>query len=67
MKALVINNEVRDIEKRDIDVYEYYHRDVADLFVDCTEDVEIGYLYIDGEFKKPYVPESSEVSETEVE
>lgn len=53
MKALVIDNEVRDVEKRDIDVYEYYHKDVAKLFVDCPEDVEVGYLYKDGQFINP--------------
>lgn len=57
MKALVIDNEVRDIEKRDIDVYEYYHKDIADMFIDCPEDVETGYKYIDGEFIKPEMPE----------
>lgn len=53
MKALVIDNEVRDIEKRDINVHEYYHKDVADLFVDCPNDVEIGYIYNDGQFINP--------------
>lgn len=53
MKALVINNTVLDIEKRDIDVYEYYHKDIAKLFIDCPEDTEIGDKYIDGEFVKP--------------
>lgn len=53
MKALVINNEVRDVEKRDIDVFEYYHKDVAELFVDCPDDTEIGDAYLDGEFIKP--------------
>ena len=53
MKALIINNEVRDIEKRDIDVYNYYHEDVAKLFVDCPDDTELGDFYINGEFKKP--------------
>ena len=53
MKALVINNEVRDIEKRDIDVFAYYHQDIAKLFVDCPDDTEIGDKYIDGEFIKP--------------
>lgn len=53
MKALVRNDVVIDIEKRDIDVYAYYHEDIAKLFVDCTEDVEIGDNYIDGQFIKP--------------
>lgn len=53
MKALVINEVVVDVEKRDIDVYDYYHKDVAKLFVDCTEDVEIGDLYVECTFKKP--------------
>lgn len=57
MKALVINNIVMDIEKRDIDVYEYYHKDIADLFVDCPEEVSIGDAYIDGEFIKPEIPD----------
>lgn len=57
MKALIIDNTVRDIEKRDIDVYEYYHKDIAKLFVDCPDDVELGDMYIDGEFVKPDVPE----------
>jgi hypothetical protein len=52
MKALIIDNEVRDIEKRDINVFEYYHEDVAKLFVDCTEDVSIGDIYKDGAFIK---------------
>ena len=52
MKALVIDNEVRDIEKRDIDVYKYYHKDIADLFVDCPENVEIGDIYKSGTFEK---------------
>lgn len=53
MKALIIDNKVRDIEKRDIDVYEYYHKDIAQLFVDCPDDVGLGDLYIDGKFVKP--------------
>ena len=53
MKALVIDNEVRDIEKRDINVYDYYHEDVAKLFIECPEEVAIGDFYIDGEFIKP--------------
>lgn len=61
MKALVINNAVVDIEKRDIDVYEYYHKDIADKFVDCPEDTEIGYIYNEGNFEKPDEP--VEVSE----
>lgn len=60
MKALVMNNLVIDIEKRDIDVYEYYHEDVAKLFVDCPEYVEIGYQYIDGEFIAPVIEEEGE-------
>ena len=52
MKALIIDNEVRDIEKRDINVFEYYHEDVAKLFVDCAEDVEIGDKYENGTFLK---------------
>lgn len=52
MKALIIDNEVRDIEERDIDVFAYYHEDVAKLFIDCTGDVEIGDMYINGEFVK---------------
>ena len=52
MKALVINEIVVDIEKRDIDVYDYYHIDIAKLFMDCPEDVEIGDMYVDGTFKK---------------
>lgn len=57
MKALVINNSVMDVEKRDINVYDYYHKDIAKLFLDCPDDVEIGYLYKDGEFIKPEVSE----------
>lgn len=53
MKALVRNDVVIDIEKRDVDVYEYYHEDIAKLFVDCPEDVEIGDNYVDGQFVKP--------------
>ena len=52
MTALVMNDTVLDIEKRDIDVYEYYHKDIAKLFIDCPDDTEIGAMYIDGEFKK---------------
>ena len=52
MKALIMNNRVLDIEKRDIDVYDYYHEDIAKLFVDCPDDTELGDKYIDGEFKK---------------
>lgn len=52
MKALIIDNEVRDIEKRDIDVFEYYHEDIAKLFVDCPDDVSIGDTYKDGAFIK---------------
>ena len=55
MKALVMNNIVIDIEKRDIDVFEYYHEDIAKLFVDCPDDTEIGYSYVDGEFVAPVV------------
>ena len=57
MKALVINNSVTDVEMRDINVYDYYHKDIAKLFLDCPDDVEIGYLYKDGEFIKPQVSE----------
>jgi hypothetical protein len=53
MKALIRNNRVLDIEKRDIDVYDYYHEDIAKLFVDCPDDTELGDIYLDGEFKKP--------------
>ena len=53
MKALVINNIVVSFEKRDIDVYEYYHKDIAELFIDCPDDIEKGDCYIDGEFVKP--------------
>ena len=52
MKALIMNNTVIDIEKRDIDVYDYYHKDIAKLFVECPDDVEIGDAYIDGKFVK---------------
>lgn len=57
MKALVINNTVMDIEKRDIDVFEYYHEDVAKLFIDCPDDVAIGDRYVNGEFIKPDIEE----------
>jgi hypothetical protein len=60
MKALVINNMVMDIEKRDIDIYDYYHKDIADMFIDCPEDVEIGYTYENGEFIKPVESEVNE-------
>lgn len=49
-----------DIEKRDIDIYDYYHKDIADMFVDCPEDVEIGYTYENGEFIKPAESEVDE-------
>lgn len=60
MKALVINNEVRDIEKRDIDVFDYYHKDIAKLFVECPDDTEIGDIYENGVFVKPIVEEDVE-------
>lgn len=66
MKALVIDETVRDIEKRDIDVFEYYHKDIAKLFIDCPDDVNIGDKYIDGVFVKqeePEVPTEPEVTE----
>lgn len=62
MKALVINNQVIDIEKRDIDVYEYYHKDIAELFIECTDDVAIGDMYIDGEFVKSIKPDENEMN-----
>lgn len=52
MKALIRNNQVIDVEKRDIDVYQYYHKDVADMFVDCPDDVSIGDKYENGVFVK---------------
>lgn len=58
MKALIRNNIVIDIEKRDIDVYEYYHKDVADMFVDCPDDTSIGDNYTDGVFAKPVTEEA---------
>lgn len=57
MKALVIDGFVRDIERRDIHVYDYYHEDIAKLFIDCPDDTAIDDMYIDGEFVKPEVPE----------
>ena len=53
MKALIRNNRVLDIEKRDIDVFEYYHEDVAKLFVECPDNVELGDRYENGVFIKP--------------
>ena len=53
MKALVMKNRVLDVEKRDIDVFKYYHPDIAKFFIDCPDDTEIGDTYNDGEFKKP--------------
>lgn len=53
MKALLLNSVVVGIERRDIDVYEYYHEDIAKLFVDCPDDTEIGDIYEDGVFHKP--------------
>lgn len=61
MKALIRNNQVIDIEKRDIDVYQYYHKNVADMFVDCTDDVSIGDIYEKGVFTK-----RAEMTESEV-
>ena len=66
MKALVVSNTVIDIEKRDINLYEYYHKDVAKLFIDCPDDTEIGFYCIDGEFINPKPPEEPE-PETEGE
>ena len=60
MKALVMNKQVIDIEKRDIDVFEYYHEDIAKLFIDCPEDTEIGYGYVDGKFVAPVFEEEGE-------
>lgn len=60
MKALVIDGTVRDIEKRDINVYDYYHKDIAKLFLDCPDDVEIGYRYENGEFIRPIEQEVEE-------
>lgn len=60
MKALVRNGVVIDIEKRDIDVYKYYHKDVAQNFIDCPDDITIGDSYIDGEFVKSQVMEVDE-------
>ena len=60
MKALVIDKTVRDVETRDIDVFEYYHKDIAGLFIDCPEDVSIGDIYEEGVFSKPNV-EGAEV------
>lgn len=57
MKALIRNNIVIDIEKRDIDVYKYYHKDVAKMFVDCPDDTSIGDTYTDGVFAKPVTEE----------
>lgn len=53
MKALILYDTVVGLEERDIDVYEYYHKDIAKLFVDCPDDVEIGCSYTDGVFKNP--------------
>ena len=60
MKALIIDGFVRDIETRDINVYDYYHEDIAKLFVDCPEDVSIGDAYVNGEFVKPDEQEGEE-------
>jgi hypothetical protein len=65
MKALIFNNEVKDIEKRDIDVYEYYHKDIAKLFIECPDDVAIGDMYIDGEFVKQEQLETTETNDIE--
>jgi hypothetical protein len=53
MKALILHEQVVGIERRDIDVYEYYHEDIANLFIDCPDNTEIGDLYIEGKFVKP--------------
>ena len=53
MKALVIDNEVRGIEERDINLLEYYHEDIAKLFIDCPTNISVGDYYIDGKFVKP--------------
>lgn len=52
MKALVVEGFVLDIERRDIDVYKYYHKDVAKMFIPCPDDVEIGDTYENGTFVK---------------
>ena len=52
MKALVMNGVVIDIEKRDIDVYNYYHKDIATLFIECPDDTEVGFIHKNGEFIK---------------
>lgn len=53
MKALVINNKVMGVETRDIDVFKYYHEDIAKLFIDCPDDIVRGDYYRDGVFIKP--------------
>lgn len=67
MKALVINNVVMDIEKRDIDVFEYYHPVIAEKFVDCDESVEMGDVYENGEFRKLIPEEPEEIIENKEE
>lgn len=67
MKALVINNVVLDIEKRDIDVFEYYHPDIAEMFIECDDTVEIGDMYENGEFHKRVPEEPEEIIENKEE
>lgn len=52
MKALVINDVVVSLEYRDIDVHDYYHKDIANLFVDCPSDTKKGDKYVNGKFVK---------------
>jgi len=61
MYALIMNNQVVDIEKREINLSEYYHIDLIPHFIECDDTVEIGDTYTDGVFSKSIIQEQSEV------
>lgn len=50
MYIFVINDEIRDIERRDIDLSKYYHSGVLQYFIEVPDgtDVTIGDYYVNG-------------------
>ena len=55
MYVFVQNNQVLDIERRDINLAEYYHVDMVEYFIQVAgdADVQIGDIYMDGMFSRP--------------
>ena len=55
MYLFVQNNQILDIERRDITLSEYYHADIVPSFIEVPNEteVEIGWQYINGEIIKP--------------